>query len=232
MSILEAIAFGGILALASSAHCAGMCGVFALRVAAARAGGRALGRLLTYTLGKTCTYVFLGALAGSLGAGILVRMRWSQALLGAAAGTMLLLTAWRLLRGRPATGVTGSSRLGRLLAGAFGGLPSAGTLQGSFSLGLVTGAIPCGVVYVALLEGAASASPGTAVLLMGVLGLGTIPVLILVGTVGSRVAASTTSRRLRLAAGGAVLLLAGLTLYRALMPLIQQVGPGETPCCH
>ncbi len=52
MSLGEAMAHGLGLALAGAAHCAGMCGVFAMRAAAARAGGAGLCRLIVYTIGK------------------------------------------------------------------------------------------------------------------------------------------------------------------------------------
>ena len=52
-----------LLGLLGSVHCAGMCGGFALGVAAGGPRGRALGRLGLYALGKALTYAALGLLA-------------------------------------------------------------------------------------------------------------------------------------------------------------------------
>jgi len=173
MSLGEAMAHGLGLALAGAAHCAGMCGVFAMRAAAARAGGAGLYRLIVYTIGKSFTYVFIGALAGAVGQAALSTASWVQAAVGILVGLALAMAAMRLLRATPFP-APGAGHMARYVGMLVGALPRGDRLSGSFFLGMVTGAIPCGLVYIAALESAALGSPLGGAVLMSAFGLGTV----------------------------------------------------------
>jgi sulfite exporter TauE/SafE len=195
-----------LLALANAAHCAGMCGAFAAH--AARGGGRGL---LLFLAGKTTTYVALGATAGAIGRQALVLSSSVQLWLALLAGGALAVAGLRALQVRTVLAARGTTLAG-VLSPLLGNLRSPDLPGGRFTLGAVSGAIPCGVVGLAWLQALAAGSPAAAAGFMLAFGLGTWPALALAGWLLGR-----GSARLQLhAAGGALLLLASaLTVWRA-----------------
>lgn len=207
-----------LLAVANAAHCAGMCGVFAGH--AARGGGRGLA---TYLAGKTATYVTLGALAGAAGAQALAVSRAAQPWLGLLAGVALGLAALRALRPRLVPSAPGVALAG-LLSPLLGDLRRSDLPGGAFTLGAVSGALPCGVVGLALLAALATGTPAAAAAYMLAFGVGTWPALALAGWLAGRAADRLAWR----AAGGLLLLAAAaLTLARSVSAL---TGP-DCPLC-
>ncbi len=211
---------GFTIGLASSAHCAGMCGVFAVR---AGTGGSPTGRMALYLGGKTFTYVFLGAVAGLAGAAVLDTVQGAAPWLAFAVAGVLLVTGARLLLPAHAIGA-GGSFLGRLLAPAFRAAHGAESAGGPFALGAVTGLLPCGVVYVAALRGAATGTPLGGAAAMAAFGLGTMPILAAIGLFGARALRMFGPARLRVAGGVILILAGGVGVFRAF------VDP--TACCH
>ncbi len=240
---LLAAAVGGLLfALVNALHCAGMCGAFAVRAAA---GHRAGASLSAYLFGKTFTYVFLGALAGAAGGRLLSAAGPLQRVAGLIVGALFVVAGVRLIVGRMAGGATGrfARAAGALLAplladlrvggdevsargeGASTTAESAGGAVSSaaqvaarrFTLGALTGLLPCGVTGLALLQAAALASPASGALFMAAFGVGTAPALAATALLGrgllARAGAGT--RRLRYAAGGLLLAAGLLALLRA-----------------
>lgn len=196
-----------LLALANAAHCAGMCGAFAAH--ATRGGGRGL---LLYLSGKTATYVSFGAVAGALGAQALGVSRAAQPWLALLAGVALAWAGLAALQPVPLRWLRGASLAG-VLSPLIGSLRRPDLPGGRFTLGVVSGALPCGVVALALLQALATGSPASAAVYMLVFGCGTWPALALAGWLLDRGGA-----RLQLRAAGGVLLLAtsALTLWRAI----------------
>jgi len=227
----DALVPGFLIGIASSAHCAGMCGAFALR--AGTGGPRAPWRMLLYLTGKTFTYVFLGALAGFAGARIIDQFTGVQGWLGLGVGAVLLLAGVRLLRPPGAISATGPGAwIGRVLAPVFRLAHSAEATGGPFALGAVTGLLPCGIVYVAAIQGAGVGTPLGGALLMAAFGAGTIPVLAAIGLLGYGAVARFGAKRLRIT-GGVILLAAGSTgVFRALLQLLADPAAGGPACCH
>lgn len=229
MSMFEAAGTGLLLGLASAAHCAGMCGAFALQAASATRGRAALRDFCCYVLGKTFTYVFLGALAGAAGAGVAGLGTWARSSLGILTALVMAWAAVALLRPATRASLPGG-RLATWLAPLQGLVGGGRGPAGRFALGMTTGAIPCGVVYVAALQAAHTGSAGPGAAVMASFGLGTVPVLLAVGLLVRH--GSLHHPRLRPAGGVLLVLVAGLTLWRALSPLLTAVGSGAAPCCH
>jgi len=237
---------GLLFGLAHAAHCAAMCGVFAL-------AARRPGSFVLYALGKTCTYAVLGALAGVLGASVHAVAHTALAGLALLAGLVLVLGGHRLGFGWPqgwvlasATATATTSATATATGGGAGPawlgrwtevvwrLPSAaiaglGDLRqrrlpgGRLLLGAVTGALPCGAVALALVQATLAGDAPRGMLFMAAFGLGTLPALaavaLLAGPLGARLPAAWLRR-----AGGLLVMLAGvLTALRALLP------PGS--CC-
>ena len=103
---------------------------------------------------------------------------------------------------------------------------------GPFALGAATGLLPCGIVYVAAIQGAGIGTPLGGALLMAAFGAGTIPVLAAIGLLGHGAVARFGAHRLRIT-GGVILLAAGSTgVFRALMLLLADPAAGGAACCH
>ena len=177
-----------IVGLLGSSHCIGMCGgiVGALNMGiAGDLGSQPTSRFiyqLAYNLGRISSYVLVGLLAGSLGAGL--AQLGIQPIVGKlfAAGFMialgLYLTNW--WRGLALLEKLGSKLwrhiqpLGQRL------FPISSPLH-AFLLGTLWGWLPCGLVYAAVAWSLTTANALDAALLMLGFGLGTLPAMLLVG---------------------------------------------------
>ncbi|MEQ9406336.1 MAG: sulfite exporter TauE/SafE family protein [Fuerstiella sp.] len=204
-----------------SAHCLGMCGAISATMNIGTTGLRsALGRQLLWSLGRIFTYGFLGMLAGFAGARLTrsefatsqTQVVWLQAGFAILAGVLLvvqgmLAVGW--LRRR----VSGSG--GCVTASVFRRFLQGGSALGVFIAGLLTGFLPCGLVYSFLALAAASTSVWKGPVLMIVFGLGTVPVMLVTG-VGLTMASLNMRARLMKLAAFCVLLTGILTLGRGL----------------
>lgn len=190
-----------LFGLANSAHCAGMCGPFAL---AAAGGAR---RRAAFLSGKAFAYVFLGALAGALGGSLSGAWQSAAHLLAWITGGALLLAGLlalqRALADRPPLhfGVRLAARL-----------PAVG---GPFGLGVLTGFLPCGVLALAVLRALAQPGAASGALFMLAFAAGTAPSLLLVMISGRGLLARLGPRRAALAGAGLLLLAGTLALLRA-----------------
>ncbi|WP_435104375.1 sulfite exporter TauE/SafE family protein [Arhodomonas sp. AD133] len=214
-----------VAGFAGSFHCIGMCGGIACALGGAPRGGKAgtIVRHLLYNSGRVTTYVFLGALAGTLGMALIQGSAAQPLVVGqralsiAAGGLMLVMGAQLFGYFRPlhastlgvgATGLVAGLR--RLLAAPGPGAPLA--------LGVANGFLPCPLVYAFLAKAAATAAVGPAALTMLSFGLGTFPAMLLTGGIGRMLAPAWRRRGVR-AAGTFLLALGAITIARGLLPL-------------
>ncbi len=195
--------------LLGSAHCLGMCGPFALAIGAgARGWKRNLLRQSSYSAGRIFTYSFLGASAGYGGARLAGSTPgWVKlpAVLAIVAGVFLIyqgLTttgvipawSWSRLRGRPAAARP------CLTANFFASFLRAPGAQGVFVAGVLTGFLPCGLVYAFLTLAASSANLWLGAVTMAAFGLGTAPIMMAAGWGGSLLGLGWRQRLLQIAA--------------------------------
>jgi sulfite exporter TauE/SafE len=151
-----------VAGLVGSPHCIGMCGGFAVLC-----GGRARDTL-SWHLGRMTAYALLGALAGTFG-GLLPGPSW----VAAAVSFALMLWFAAGLAGlvpEPRVAIPGLAKLGA----AVGHNATPGM---RYLFGIVTGFLPCGLVYATLGIAVATGAPATGALAMAVFGLGTAPLL-------------------------------------------------------
>ncbi len=229
---LPLVFLGGLL---GSAHCVGMCGGFALSIGVGAKSFRAnLQRQLVYTLGRVLTYSFFGVAAGYAGfwlsrrAGTLVHV---QAGLSILAGCVLLFQGLLALGFLP-RGLLGSIKLGGTpcLAGTFVGpfLTSPGWLNVLLA-GVLTGFLPCGLVYGFLTLASSSASILQGLLTMCAFGAGTAPIMILTGAGGSLLSHSARRHLLRVSA--VCVLLCGLVSLARGVAYVQFRATAEAASC-
>jgi len=190
--------------LLGSGHCLGMCGPFALAIGAAGRDWRQnLARQVGYTAGRVFTYAFLG-MAAAFGSATLGQRAadWVRvpALLAIAAGVFLVY------QGLVTAGVMRSltsmaTRSGPCLAAgffrAFLNAPQPGQV---FIAGLLTGFLPCGLVYALLALAASTGNVWHGAMTMTLFGLGTAPMMILFGSGSSLLSWNWRHRVLRMAA--------------------------------
>jgi uncharacterized protein len=213
---LPLVFLGGLL---GSAHCVGMCGGFALLVGSgARGFGGNLTRQAVYSLGRIFTYSVFGATVGYAGlrlsveAATLVNV---QALLAIVAGILLvtqgLISAGVLRRamafslipaagGAAVVGPIHSSGPACLAGGMLGSFLRNGSPGYVFLAGMLTGFLPCGLVYAYLALAASTSDTFSGALTMAAFGAGTVPAMVLTGGGASLLSLAGRRRMLRMAA--------------------------------
>lgn len=171
-------------------HCVGMCGPFVLAQAAKRPELRRLDErlFLPYHLGRSTTYVLLGALAGGTSGAFAVAMDFKAfaALLlavGAVYFASQALRSWGLRLALPALPGNG-------LWGGFVGKTAAPLLRGrsalsGYVLGLVLGLLPCGLLWGAIAVAAGTGRASAGAMALAAFAVGTVPALAAVGWAGT-----------------------------------------------
>lgn len=221
-----------LLGLVAGAHCIGMCGGFAAGIGV---GGRRglLPRFALYIVGKLMTYMLLGVLVATLGASLLRDVelghiqRWTAWLAGAAIVLSglhllgLLAPAARRLR------IPGIDLFAELIGAA---TRSESRMAPAF-VGMLTGFLPCGPVYGAVLFAASGGHALPAAGVMAAFGVGTAPALLLPAFAGGMFAAGkkrvllTRIAGLLLIALGIMTALRGSEMMAAVMPACEHCVP-------
>jgi uncharacterized protein len=172
------------LGLFSSAHCVGMCGgiMGALSMAVpAEAKSKRWMILIAYNIARICSYGLIGLLLGRFAQeltvwGGQVILRWLAGLLLIAMG-LYLANWWR--------GLTYLESAGRYLWAYLQPLSKklmpVNSLSKAFSLGIIWGWLPCGLVYSALMFAMAQGEAINSAVVMLAFGLGTLPAVLLSG---------------------------------------------------
>jgi hypothetical protein len=183
----------------SSLHCVQMCGpiVLTYSVAANALQGRRsfLGLHLAYNAGRSVTYMLLGAAAGFAGGamGWVGELAGFQNVAAIVAGTAMVLTGIAMLGFAPGLqDWRGFTLPARFLRPA-GKLIASPEPAAKFTLGLMMGFLPCGLIYAALMKAIGTASPVEGGLTMLTFALGTSVALVVLG-LGSSAATMKLAR--------------------------------------
>ena len=206
--------------LAGSFHCIGMCGGIVAALAMTRGSqplGSRLGSQLCYNLGRISTYTLLGALAGLVGSSLdFMALKAVSSWFFIGANLFVVVVGLSSALGLSALNLSSlEGRGARFFAAPLRRVIASDSSLAAFPLGLLLGFLPCGLVYAPLMAAAASGGPALGAATMAALGLGTIPVLLLVGTASSAISGALRAAMLRVA-GLAVALLGAAGLWRAL----------------
>ena len=178
--------------------------------------------------GRITTYMVLGAVMGAVGAAAwkqeyLPMQRW----LYAAGSIMLVLTGLWLLRGQTVRAVwlerlatSAASRVVRQLRPLGAHLPAALwrdlPLARRYGMGLAWGMVPCGMVYGALALALLAGNAMSGALVMGAVGLGTLPNLLVISGLSGYLWQLSRRPAVRMASALVVIGFGGLGVARAL----------------
>lgn len=219
-SLIFSLVTGFGLGIASTLHCAGMCGAISSSLLLAGAPGSAAqtGRLLALThTGRITSYVLAGVLIGAIGTPVVGWLDRELAFrLVQWAGAVALMWIGMSTAGL----LPPMSGLDRLLAPIAERLTRAtrgvrGTLMTPFAAGLAWGLMPCAMVYGALFMSLLTGTATQGGLVMAAFGAGTLPGL-LAASLGVRALAAAGQRQaLRTSAGLAI---AGLAILSVWLP--------------
>lgn len=207
------VMLGGLL---GSSHCIGMCGGLAAVIGLNTGGlGANIRAQLVYSCGRLTTYAALGAVAGYTGRWLMANVPGivnASALLCALAG-LLLVREGLLATGLWRRSATGSSGAACLLGPVFRGILRMPGARNAFLGGILTGLLPCGLVYAFVSLAATSGDLLEGAGIMAAFGAGTIPLMLLAGC-GVSLLTLAARQRIWQFAGWSVIVTGLLTLGR------------------
>lgn len=223
------IIIGGLL---GSSHCVGMCGGFVLSIGAGSSSvSQNLTRQLIYSFGRITTYMFLGAVVGFAGTKLkdyASDMINVSALLSVIAGVLLVIQGIHGLGFSPWKTAMQQNQpclMGGLLKSYLLSPKSADMV----AAGILTGFLPCGLVYAFLALASASGHVLQGALIMGLFGLGTVPLLLATGV--SLSAISPIRRKQLLQLASLLVFATGvLTVSRGIAFATAEIESSPVPC--
>ena len=168
-----------VIGVGGSVHCLGMCGPIALAIPMKNHGlNTVLVNRLIYNLGRITTYGAMGLVVGVVGLGIEMAgiQKYLSIALGAGLIFYIIFTASRF------SIFSGSALFNRVLLKIKTLVARKLSLKGkrnNFLIGMLNGLLPCGLVYVALVNSLLVSSPWQGFLFMVAFGIGTIPALLI-----------------------------------------------------
>ena len=186
--MIETLAGAFLVGLLGGVHCAGMCGGIVGALTLGLPQGKTLQQLpyhLGYNSGRIFSYIIAGGIMGGLGMLLaeVAAVDQVQRILLIMAGIFMILLGlyladwWRILTRVETMGLPLWKKL-EPLGRRF--MPVRSPLQ-AFTLGLIWGWLPCGLVYSALIWSISAGGILPGALLMLAFGLGTLPNLLLMG---------------------------------------------------
>ncbi len=160
-----------------SFHCIGMCGPIALALPINQNSiTTKISGIFLYNFGRAFTYSVLGLLFGFVGSGFV--FFGLQQVLSISIGLLILLSILLPKKYVFRFSITGKlSHLFYRLKSRLNILFSKNNLFSLFSIGILNGLLPCGLVYIALTGALALGNIFNGMFFMAAFGLGTIPVM-------------------------------------------------------
>lgn len=229
---------GFVIGFLGSFHCIGMCGPIALALPIFQESYAQLlfGRVL-YNLGRIVTYAFFGAVFGLFGSSLaFVGLQQNVSI---AIGVIMLAVI--LLPRRYKNKFTEFyiyKSINNFIKHHFSKLIQKKSNYSLFTIGVINGFLPCGLVYVAVAGAVSTGSPIEGSVFMTLFGLGTFPIMLVASLAGKYVNMGIRKKINKLIPVFAIILavifiLRGLNLgIPYLSPKLQQTHVNEEVMCH
>ncbi|HAH55835.1 MAG TPA: hypothetical protein DCM02_11295 [Flavobacterium sp.] len=166
-----------IFGLISSFHCIGMCGPIAMMLPVDRENqANKVTQILTYHIGRLTAYASIGLIFGLLGRGLyLAGFQQKMSIFIGVAMIVVILIPEKVFAkynfSKPVFKLI--SKIKTTLGSQFKNK----SYKSLFTIGLLNGFLPCGMVYVALFGAIAMQNEFYGILYMILFGLGTVPVM-------------------------------------------------------
>jgi len=177
----SALAFGFL----GGVHCLGMCGPIAFALPVNRENKlKGTFQSLVYQFGRLITYTVMGLIFGTLGKGF--SLAGIQQYLSIAMGAVMIIVVLWPTQKVGSVGVTSFvyKHIGKLKA-KLGTLLKKRDTKTLFVIGILNGALPCGLVYMALIGAVATGNSLEGGIYMFIFGIGTIPFMFAATMVGN-----------------------------------------------
>ena len=166
-----------IFGLISSLHCIGMCGPIAMMLPVERNNPtKKMAQIILYHLGRITSYTVLGLLFGLLGRGLY--LAGIQQRISIVLGVLMIVIA--LVPEKVFARYNFSKPVYKIISKVKTSLGSQfkrKTPDALFTIGLLNGLLPCGLIYAALFGAIAMQNVAMSGLYMALYGLGTIPLM-------------------------------------------------------
>lgn len=227
-----------IFGLISSFHCIGMCGPIAMMLPVDRSNAaKKITQILTYHIGRLTAYSTIGIIFGLVGKGFFMAgMQQKMSIFIGVVMIMIVLIPEKIFArynfSKPVFRVI--SKIKQTLGSQFRNK----SYKSLFTIGLLNGFLPCGMVYVALFGAIAMQSVSVGVLYMILFGLGTVPMMTTVVYLNSFLTISTRNKIQKVIPYVAILI-GVLFILRGLGLGIPYISPSnmslfvqQTPSCH
>lgn len=227
-----------IFGLISSFHCIGMCGPIAMMLPVDRNNPvKKVTQIITYHIGRLSAYATIGLIFGLVGKGFLLAgMQQKLSIFIGVAMIVVILVPEKIF-----AKYNFSSPIFKLISKiktTLGSQFKNKTYKSLFTIGLLNGFLPCGMVYVALFGAIAMQSESLGVLYMILFGLGTVPMMSIVVYLHSFLTVSTRNKIQKVIPFVAVVI-GLLFIFRGLGLGIPYLSPSnmslfvqEQPNCH
>ncbi|HQU83112.1 MAG TPA: sulfite exporter TauE/SafE family protein [Pyrinomonadaceae bacterium] len=231
------------LGLVSSLHCVQMCGPLVLSYSlplGARKFSQQIFAHLSYNAGRIITYALLGIVAGLFGGtvGFLGQLAGYENVAAIVAGVLMVIAGIIMLDLIPIKKLQKFNPLiyTQKFLRPLGRRISSTTIGSKFSLGLILGFMPCGLIYAALFKAMATGTMLAGAMTMIAFGLGTAGSLLAIGIFSSAFSLKLSRWGNKLAAVS-VLLLGLFLVTRGIMPMMasaqnNSTQDSEVPACH
>lgn len=227
-----------ILGLISSLHCIGMCGPIAMMLPVDRQNeAKKATQIITYHLGRLSAYATIGLIFGLLGKGFF--LAGLQQKMSIFIGLAMILVA--VIPEKIFSKYNFSKPVYKVISkikSSLGNQFKSKSYKSLFTIGLLNGFLPCGMVYVALFGAIAMQSASFGTLYMILFGLGTVPLMTIVVYINSLVKLPFRNK-IQKAIPYVAVIIGVLFILRGLGLGIPYVSPSnmslfvqEAPNCH
>lgn len=235
--------YGFIIGLTSNLHCIGMCGPIALAVPVNRSNNfTIISGILQYNLGRIISYSTLGLIVGSVGLSIssFGFLQW----LSIIAGILMIVYAWRKYLRKLFGSHIPDIGINSLIGKGLGRIIKSESRMKLFLLGSLNGLLPCGMVYLGLMNALITGNALDSSLAMTAFGIGTLPSMIAVAFAANKISNAFRMKLNRivpyiLTLVGILIILRGMNLdIPYISPRIELVKTAdhtekvEMSCCH